>query len=448
MSGLPSGFVLNGEPPKADAGGLPPGFVLNNALAAPAAAATQEKKPYSGGILPFRTDEQGNAHFDSDAGLLGSIKRAVMLPGEVYSGKIDPKSDEGIERALEMAGTVSPASVAARAGERALPGALKAMRKEKIEPPSAEALKKAASEGYDSARDMGVDYSAKSVSEKAAQWRSELEKDGIFAELAPKSFKILDKLTNPPDDSVASLAGLEAARRSFRHARKDFGNPTDQLAAKRILGGLDEFLERPDASAVVAGPAAKAGKAMSDARQNYAASKRSEQLTGVRDTAELRAAAANSGQNLDNSIRQRAASLVSSPKARAGFSKEELAKIEEIARGTTYRNAMRALGNLFGGGGGLGSVVTGASGGALGGMIGGIPGMMAGAALPAAGVMAKQHANAMTRKALDFTDRMARKRSPLYQQMERDAPYVAVSPDGRAIGMKALLSMYGLDPEE
>lgn len=444
MSGLPPGFVIDGQQPKADAGGLPPGFVLDK----PAAAPVQEDKSYTGGILPFRTDEQGNAHFDSDAGILGSIKRAVMLPGEVYSGKVDPKSDEGIERALEMAEVVSPASAAARIGERVLPGPIKAVRKKKIEPPSAEALKKAASEGYDSARDMGVDYSAKAVSDKAAQWRTELEKDGIFAELAPKSFKILDKLANPPDGSVASLAGLEAARRSFRHARKDFGNPTDQLAAKRILGGLDEFLERPDASAVVAGPAAKAGKAMSDARQNYAASKRSEQLTGLRDAAGLRADATNSGQNIDNAIRQRVASLVTTPKARAGFSKEELAKIEEIARGTPYRNAMRAIGNLFGGGGGLGSIVTGGIGGMAGASLGGLPGVVAGMALPAVGFTAKQHANSMTRKALDFTDKLARKRSPLYQQMERDAPYVAVSPTGRAIGMKAFLSAYGLDPEE
>ncbi len=68
-----------------------------------------------GMLLPISKDADGNTHFDSDAGLLGALKRSFMLPGEVMSGKVDPTSPEGIERAFEFVGTVSPAGAAQRA---------------------------------------------------------------------------------------------------------------------------------------------------------------------------------------------------------------------------------------------------------------------------------------------------------------------------------------------
>jgi hypothetical protein len=43
--------------------------------------------------------------FDSNAGLLGAVKRSVMAPGDAYAGKFDPTSEEGLARALEFAGT-------------------------------------------------------------------------------------------------------------------------------------------------------------------------------------------------------------------------------------------------------------------------------------------------------------------------------------------------------
>lgn len=80
-------------------------------------AARAPSKAYSGGILPFSIDEQGNKSFDSDAGILGSIKRAVMLPGEVMAGEVDPMSQEGLGRSLEAASVFLPMSPAAGTGK-------------------------------------------------------------------------------------------------------------------------------------------------------------------------------------------------------------------------------------------------------------------------------------------------------------------------------------------
>lgn len=72
---------------------------------------------YSSSILPMSKDAQGNVSFDSNAGLLGALKRSFMLPGDVMAGEVDPMSQAGIGRAAEFAGVFSPMSPAAGTGK-------------------------------------------------------------------------------------------------------------------------------------------------------------------------------------------------------------------------------------------------------------------------------------------------------------------------------------------
>jgi hypothetical protein len=404
-----------------------------------AAQSPAEDKSFSGSILPISRDAQGNVSFDSNAGLLGSLKRSFMLPGDVYSGKVDPMSEEGRTRAAEFATTFSPVNPAIRAGDRAIPGIARALRKGSVEPPTAEALKDAARAGYDQVRDAGVDYTAASVQNLARAAQSELEKDGILQELAPKSFSILSKLQDAPDGAVAPISGIEAARRAFGNAAKDFANPTEQLAAKRIMERLDQFVMEPDASSVVAGSAGEAGSILKAARGDYAAAKRSEAIGNKQEVAKLRAAAANSGQNIGNSLRQRVVDLLTRPKESSGFSDEELAQLRKVSEGSKTANATRFVGNLLGGGGGLGAGFTAAAGAGAGAMAGGAPLAVAGAALPIAGMASKQISNILTERALMQADKMTRARSPLYSQMVEEAPLEVTSPEMRAALIRAIL---------
>jgi hypothetical protein len=297
----------------------------------------------------------------------------------------------------------------------------------KVEAPTSAALKQASREGYDAVRDMGVQYSSDAVVKHVAGLRAALEQDGILGELAPKTFSIINKFANPPEGSVVTSAGLEAARRAAQNAARDFANPTEQLAAKRFLEGLDGFVAAADPSGVVAGPAAAAGKTLSDARANYAAAKRSEKLQGVEERADLQAARANSGFNGDNAVRQRADAIVSKPREAAGFNPDELDALKAIIRGNGLRNTMRAIGNLVGGGGGLGAVASGAAAGTAGGMLGGPAGAVVGAAVPLAGMAAKTASGRMALSELAALDAATRMRSPLAQQMIGQAPMMADS---------------------
>lgn len=397
----------------------------------------QNVQAYSGGILPLSKDAQGNVRWDWDAGIPGALKRAVTLPGDVAAGEVDPFSDEAIGRAADLGLFFTPMNPGVRAGERAIPGEGRA-RMRKTAPPSIDDLKAAAGAGFQKARKANILYDAASVASGASALRASLERDGVLAELAPKTFALIAKLENPPEGSAATVAGLLAARRSFQHAAGDFNNPTEQLAAQRGIRSIDQFLSRPPPEGVVAGATAAAknvGRTVREANQNYAAAKRSERITGIEDAATIRAGAANSGKNLGNSIRQRTASVVLTPKGRRGFTPKEVGELSNVATGTWGRNRARDLGNLLGGGGGLGAAVTGGMGGLAGAHYGGLAGALIGGGLPLAGWAAKAGENRATAAALRKVDEATRRRSPLF----RNVPSDPRSPEYRAMLVRLLL---------
>lgn len=409
---------------------------------AESAPAGGQDKSYTGSILPFSRDAQGNVSFDSNAGLLGSVKRAFMLPGDVMAGEVDPNSPEGRARAMEFAGTFSPMSTAVRAGEAVVPGVANTLRKADVKPPTAVQLSEKAAADYDALRGMNVDYSSQAVQSLARELQSGLEQDGVIAELAPKTFTILGKLQSAPEGSVAPLSGLDAARRTFGRAANDFQNPTEQLAAQRAREGLDQFISEPPPAAVVAGNAEDAARTILEARGNYAAAKRSDRLTGIQEDADLRAAAANSGQNGGNAIRQRIASLIQNPKKAAGYTKEEVDQLRKVVEGSRFANTTRYVGNLLGGGGGLGQMLTSAVGAAGGGAAAGGAGAALGVAIPVAvGTASKRISNALTERALAEADAATRRRSPLYEAMLQQAPVEAqLSPKTEAVIRALILS--------
>jgi hypothetical protein len=380
--------------------------------------------PYSGAVLPFSRNAKGETSFDSNAGLLGVLKRTFTAPHDIYKGQLSPFSVEGQERATEFATTISPAG----AGGRAFMGK---MRPKETPVPTAEELKAAAKQGYKAVKDTGAEYPGASIGALADDVQRALEADGLIAELSPQTFAVLNKLRSPPEGSSVTVTNLDAARKALGRIGGNFQNPTEQEAARRVVERLDAFISSGGKADAVAGtppaqglpapwgprPTEEAARHLTEARGNTAALKRSERITGAEDRAELNAAVANSGQNLDNAIRQRLRDILVNPKQARGFNEAELTFLEGIARGSRTGNALRFAGNLMGGGGGLGAVVSGGVSGAAGSAMGlGPMGILAGAAVPATGLAAKKTANALTMRKVDQLDEMIRKRSPLYEQ--------------------------------
>jgi hypothetical protein len=399
--------------------------------------------PYAnrkGSFLPLSTDASGDLQFDPTTGVLGSILSGVTAPGDVVSGKLDPNSPEGMQRAMDTTGLMMGVNPMVASGERAIPGVAKNLRPGKPEIPSAQALKDAAEAGYKQAGEMGVDYSTVAVKSLADDLQRQLEGEGFREALTPGTFSILKELQAPPADSVMDLLGLTAARKSFGHVAGNFNNRPDQKAATKSIRALDKLLEEPSPESVVAGPAAAAGATIKEANANYAAAMRSGKVTGAAERAELDAAVANSGTNLDNRTRQLLKSILNKPKEARGYSPEELTLMRQVAEGKFGVNLTRWLGNFLGGGGGLGAQGPAALGGAAGAVIGGWPGAAVGAAIPPIiGAALRKTAGAMTQRNVGKLDELIRMRSPLYQKAVENPPMNAVHPTIQDLLSRALL---------
>lgn len=112
--------VLATRPVSPTASATPTPAEAANSVPMNAAVGTGEPRIVArGGLWPISRDENGRIGFDSDVGVLGAFKRAVMLPGDTWAGRIDPGSDEGIARAEELAGFITlggfPAAVVRKA---------------------------------------------------------------------------------------------------------------------------------------------------------------------------------------------------------------------------------------------------------------------------------------------------------------------------------------------
>lgn len=427
-------------------------------------------KPYSGTILPLSRDAQGNVSFDSNAGIFGMAKRAfegiggaVTLPGDVYTGKTSITGPDGhtnpevINRAADLASLVTPVNPAVRAGDRAIPGVAKTLVREKPKIPTTEELAAAGGAGINAAKNSGLELNSAALSNYSKDLQQGLFDGSMFGKTihpvdAPATFAKLKEIENAPPGSLVTAANLQSLRESLQATAQNF-NPAaakDQLAASLAIKRLDDLLPNVAQKDVLAGAPAATQKLFETGRGNYASAMRSNDITGVLDRAntgileraETRAQAANSGRNIDNTIRSKVASVLEKPKEISGLSGQELAALNQVVEGGSGRNAARYIANLMGGGGGAAQSLMTAIGAAGGANAGGIPGALVGAALPASvGSGAKAVANAIAKRDLRKVDELMRKRSPLYEERLANAPLVAEGLGKRAAIARLLMQL-------
>jgi hypothetical protein len=387
-------------------------------------------------------------------GMIGSalnkgagLAEQAMGPGGGASLLNDP-SVAG--RSLEAASISTGVNPAVRAGDMAIPGVANALRKATpadVAPPTAAMLKKTGGNQFDQLRDLNVDYNSQAVADHAATVQTELQRQGFGPRVAEKTNGVLNDLQAVPNGpSVANIRDIHAARQNLGKIAQG-ADPQDAAAASAAIKRIDDFLRNPGPKGVVAGPASEVSPLLDSANGNYAAGSRSNTLNAIEGGAELRAAAANSGQNLGNTLRGKAATLAdpAHPERMSGFSAYEKRAIEAVAKGSRSANTLRFVGNLLGGGGGLGAGFVGSVGGAVGGALGGVPGAAVGAAVPPAiGMALKAGERTLTRKAFRAADEMVRRRSPLYEQMLREHPDVAPgSPEWKVLMARGLAAQRG-----
>lgn len=379
---------------------------------------------------------------DYAKGVTEFVKRVVETAPKVSTGEIpirviDKETGEVvlnpdlIERAFDMATIITPGA----------PGAAPM----KISPPSSKSLVGIGKGQLKRFRNSNVRYNREGLRVLANDVENKLKADGIFRETAPETFRILDELKSRPTqpDLVSRLEGKNLIRdkpvnpakmrgyiEDIQGFRADKAGKHDGAGAERLIRRIYDFIENPKAGNIVSGNAANAAKIHAEARANFSAGKTAQNIENKIKSAKLSAASSNSGKNVGNRLRQKAAGMADPDKpakARLGLSDRQVARLDEVAEGTRFQNVTRDLGNRLGGQGGFGSTaVSLGAGSAVGGAVAGITGnpalgaavggtVTAGVAL--SGAAMKGASSRSTKKMFELIGLAARMDSPVYKQL-------------------------------
>jgi hypothetical protein len=249
--------------------------------------------------------------------------------------------------------------------------------------------------------------------------------------LSGPGFHIADDITQP---APYQIADIDLARQSLGDAPFE-----ERRAAAIARSAIDNYLGNIPQSDVVSGNAAAANQALSDARGNFSAMKRAQDVSNALGRAENQAGSTYSGHNLDNATRQQLRPIlnqkegVSKTPAFQDYTDDEIAALRGSVNGSFLRNTIRDVGKQLGGGGGLGNITAGLGTGVTAHEAGADPMTSIGLGLGAmvGGRALGGLANRMTAAEAEQMAALLRSRSPLGAQMRANAPAVLPPPNIR-----------------
>lgn len=311
-----------------------------------------------GGVMDYIKDKFNNPpgmmEEPSLIGMAGNawrtLKSGATLPGQVWRGEVDPHSEEGMNRTMDLASIATPISPASRLAGAAVPPA--------IAPPAAEVptameLKAAAQAGYKAPEVAAVEIKPAAVTNLAASIENDLLQRGFrpTAKSAGDTFGEIRDLRVPSGVESVKVADLDTARQALGNLSREvdaIGQPTAEAAAAgRAISKIDEFLPNLSQSDLLAGDAQKANSILQEARANYKAYKQSSLVDTKQGNAELQAASTYGGGNINNATRQAFRPLLKNNEAGlSGFSPAASAQANQVVKGGALGNTMRQLGRL------------------------------------------------------------------------------------------------------
>jgi hypothetical protein len=354
-----------------------------------------------------------------------------------------------------LSGTGGQAVREAGGGERAataaelLPGVFSSVREARRGPasPTAPELKTAGQAQLRAFGDAPVELSLAPLTNMATVAEPALQRGGFRPRTAPGTFDLLTELRQPDAGGWATGApgpggtpsltmhDLQAIREDLAGTINDSrsplaAHPKDFAAATATLRQLDDMIENMhrDPANLTAGTSGDALAAINNfqtGRANYLAGQNLNRLTGdldrartgVVERAQARTAAANSGANFDNTLRQRVETFMENRNNAAGLSDDALTALDRVVAGGAISNRIRDAANFLGGGKGLGTMFASLSSSIPAALSGrpGLAGALA-AAAPVAGITLKGLENRLAQRRLNTALDTIAQDSPLYRE--------------------------------
>lgn len=310
--------------------------------------------------------------------------------------------------------------------------------------PTVEELKDAARSQYQHPDVKAVQIHPDAVTDLRNTIKSDLESgtnSGFRAANERKTFSAIDELANPSQSS-ARAAGMPATIDDLDSVRKVLGRvakekdamgaaTSDSAAASRAMGHIDDFLTNLKQPQLIAGDASKAAPILQDARGNWGAAKRAEEVQTKLENARIQAASTYGGGNINNASRQALRPMLKNNAAKAvGYNDAEREALSQAVEGTKVGNLARLVGKLAPSGGvkGLAHIAL-ASG-------------TGGASIPLsiASEGAKLVGDLSTKRSIKNLEQILRERSPLAQQVAASTPVPVRQSGGQRALIQALLA--------
>jgi hypothetical protein len=370
----------------------------------PPSAPAQDPNIVRGSVLPISRNRQtGDVSFDSNAGVIGALKSALSLPGDVSAGKFATKPEvpsmlsetdlarqganeqEQLRRTMELATVASPMSAGARVAGSAAAAGVKAG---KPALPEIEALKESARAAYKVADDAGIVVSEKSFGPVVKDIAQTAIKEGLDPTLHPGATAALKRLGEVQRQPVA-LSTIDTLRQVVKDAAASKA-PGEARLANIMIDKIDDYVKSigmKDVISAAENPSV-ATKALTDARALWGTARKSEAVENLVERATTRAGQF-SGSGFENALRTEFRQFVMNKKNLRGYTDEQVSALKKVAEGGTVDNLARYLGKLAPTGV-VSGVLSGGAGAAIGGGIGAV-------ALPVAGFAARQYATHRTK---------------------------------------------------
>ncbi len=247
-------------------------------------------------------------------------KSGATLPGEVYAGKVDPLSDEGIKRATDLAALTQLPSMASGAQRAATPAL------------AAPEIEKAATTVYDALRDKARAIPVRpdaleNISNKIYEVVNQI---GPREKNAPQAYAAIKDIAKP--GGKGDLGDLLESRKQLARIARE-GEGEDIAAAAIARDRIDTLLDKPYPGLV---------NQLRAADKNYAIAMNASKVDQNIKDAILQAGDSGTGGNVGNKIKQAVAPMLQ--KGRDEYlSPGVRATIENVTRPGVAVNALRPL---------------------------------------------------------------------------------------------------------
>jgi hypothetical protein len=234
--------------------------------------------------------------------------------------------------------------------QAAVRGAEKAIVRER-KPPTMGEHETESDLNYKIAKALDVQLHPTPGARLATDIATKLEENSFRTVTTPVTFALIKELGKPlAQQRAATIADFDSVRRVLgRTERANLKtNSEESKAAALAIEMIDDHLSNLQPAQVVknAHNLPIMLQELEKGRGNYRVFKRSEALGEATERGENQAAVSGTGANIENALRQQFNKILNSPQEKARYSREEIALIKKVVKGSPVGNVARGVGKM------------------------------------------------------------------------------------------------------